>query len=71
MGSAHPMSHGNRAKNRHKAVFGNAGRFSRPAGGKMYGKKTSKKVDLRFECTICHKINVIGRSFRARRTEFV
>ena len=51
MGTAHPMSHGSRAKWRRLATMGNHGRYSRPpGGGKMYGKKQTKKTDFRFTC---------------------
>ena len=73
MGSAHPNSHGSRAQARHMARYGNHGSYSRPPikRRKMYGKKQSKKTDLRFECTVCKKKQVIGSGWRAKKVEFV
>ena len=56
MGTAHPQSHGSRAKWRHLKGMGNSGRYSRPpGGGKMYGKKQTKKTDFRYTCSQCKK----------------
>ena len=51
---------------------GNMGRYSKPAISKfkMTGKKTSKKVDLRYTCKVCNKTSVQRKGFRARRVEF-
>ena len=72
LGSAHPNSWGARAQARHKATYGNHGRYSRPPVGKwrLAGRKTSKKVDLRFECKVCKKTHIAGSSWRARKVEF-
>jgi large subunit ribosomal protein L44e len=72
MGSAHPMSQGSRAQKRHMAASGNNGRYSRPPIGKrrMFGRKNSKKVDLRFKCGTCKKSHRISEGFRARKVEF-
>jgi len=62
-----------RARRRGKARgLGNRGRYSKPAISKfkMTGKKTSKKVDLRFECKECKKQHVQNHGFRSRRVEF-
>jgi large subunit ribosomal protein L44e len=62
-----------RARRRGKARgTGNLGRYSKPAISKfkMTGKKTSKKVDLRFECKDCKKKHVQKQGFRSRRIEF-
>jgi len=48
--------------------FGNWGRFSRPSKPKMSGKKASKKVDLRFTCSVCKKTST-GTGFRAKKLE--
>ena len=52
---------------------GNLGRYSKPAitKFKMTGKKTSKKTDLRYQCTVCKKIHMQSQGLRARRVEFV
>ena len=70
MGTAHPLSHGSRAKKRHRAVYGNAGRYSKPPGGKMYNKKQSKKTDFRYECSVCKKKHSQRKGFRTKRVEF-
>ena len=62
-----------RAKRRGKARGnGNRGRYSKPAISKfkMTGKKTSKKVDLRFECKVCKKQHIQKQGYRSRRIEF-
>ncbi|HLC32461.1 MAG TPA: 50S ribosomal protein L44e [Candidatus Nanoarchaeia archaeon] len=74
-GSAHPLSFGSkkRIKHRGKLGIGNHGKYSKPAITKwrMAGRKTSKKVDLRFECSKCKKMHMIaGGGFRARKIEF-
>ncbi|MEK6822718.1 MAG: 50S ribosomal protein L44e [Nanoarchaeota archaeon] len=72
--SAHPMSYGGkmRAKLRGRRGAGNQGRYSKPPVSKwtMAGRKTSKKVDLRFECVKCKKQHIAGNSWRAKKVEF-
>jgi len=72
MGSAHPMSKGSRAQKRHMNTTGNKGRYSRPPIGRrrMFGRKNSKKVDLRFVCSVCKKAHRISSGFRAKKVEF-
>ncbi len=75
-GSAHPMGFGSkkRAKLRGEARgTGNLGRYSKPAVSKfkMGGKKTSKKTDLRYQCTACKKTHVQRKGLRAKKVEFV
>ncbi len=53
---------------------GNLGRYSKPAvtKWKMAGKKQTKKADLRYECSVCHKTHTRRRGgFRAKKVEFV
>lgn len=74
-GKPRSMTYGSkiRAKLRGKARGkGNRGRYSKPAISKfkMTGKKTSKKVDLRFTCTVCKKTHVQSKGFRAKKVEF-
>lgn len=71
-GSAHPQSYGSklRAKKRGKLGMGNMGRYSKPAGGKMYGKKQTKKTDLRYECSVCKKMHNQKQGFRTKKLEF-
>ena len=75
-GQASSLSYGSkiRAKRRGKARgFGNLGRYSKPAVTKfkMGGKKQTKKVDLRYQCTVCKKYHIQGKGFRAKRLEIV
>lgn len=72
MGSAHPQSRGKRAQRRHMATYGNHGRYSMPPIGRrrMFGRKSSKKVDLRYACTVCNKQHIAGTSTRAKKVEF-
>lgn len=70
-GTSHPLGKGSRRKKKYTHRNGNHGRYSKPKNqGKMYGQKQTKKVDLRFECSVCKKINIAGRSWRARKVEF-
>lgn len=76
MGTAHPRSHGSkyRMAERGKSTgTGNKGRMSKGAlsGWKMYGKKGSKKTDLRFTCKTCKKTNVQRKGFRAKKLELL
>lgn len=72
MGSAHPQSWGKRAQQRHKSGYGNKGRYSMPPVGRrrLFGRKTSKKVDLRYQCKVCNKLHIAGDSWRAKKVEF-
>ena len=51
---------------------GSKGRYSKPAISKfkMTGKKTSKKLDLRYTCSECKKTHVQNKGIRARKVEF-
>ena len=72
IGTAHPNSHGSRAQKRHMATTGNKGRYSRPPINRrrMSGVKSSKKIDLRFACSVCGKLHIAGSGWRARKVEF-
>ena len=62
-----------RARKRGRARgHGNLGRYSKPAVTKfkMTGKKSTKKTDLRYECSSCKKMHMQGKGFRARKVEF-
>ncbi|MBI3033953.1 50S ribosomal protein L44e [Candidatus Woesearchaeota archaeon] len=62
-----------RARKRGKARgFGNLGRYSKPAitKWKMTGKKSTKKTDLRYECSVCKKMHSQRKGFRAKKLEF-
>lgn len=52
--------------------MGNLGRLSKGAltKWKRYGKKATKKTDLRYECKECKKSHVQKKGFRAKRLEF-
>ncbi len=74
--SAHPLGYGSkkRAKLRGSARgTGNLGRYSKPAVTKfkMSGKKTTKKTDLRYQCTKCKKSHTQNKGIRAKKVEFV
>ena len=51
---------------------GNLGKLSKGAlsGWKRYGKKSSKKTDLRYECSVCKKSHAQKKGFRAKRIEW-
>lgn len=62
-----------RMKKRGKARgHGNLGRLSKGAltKWKRYGKKSTKKTDLRYECSVCKKQTVQRKGIRAKRVEF-
>ncbi len=52
---------------------GNLGRYSKPAitKFKMTGKKTTKKTDLRYTCSVCRKVHLQGGGIRAKKLEMV
>lgn len=52
--------------------YGNKGKFSRKpmSGRKMYNKKSSKKLDLRYKCLVCNKMSVQKAGFRVKKVEF-
>jgi len=58
-------------RGRGKAGAGNKGKYSRKAMGswKMFNKKSSKKADLRYKCTVCNKTTVQKKGFRAKKLE--
>ena len=73
--SPSPFSYGSkiRAKKRGAARgMGNRGRYSKPAISKfkMTGKKTSKKSDIRLQCTVCKKSHTQRKNIRAKKVEF-
>ena len=41
------------------------------SGWKMYGKKGSKKGDLRYKCEKCGKMSVQRKGFRSKKLEIV
>lgn len=70
----HPMSRGSQARMRNRGLnrgFGNQGKYSRGAisGWKMYGKKASKKTDIRYQCKVCNKMLPQKKGFRAKKVE--
>ncbi len=52
---------------------GSRGRYSKPAISKfkMTGKKTTKKTDLRYQCTECKKTHTQKKGVRTKRVEFI
>lgn len=74
-GSTHPMSKGSKKRMKRRGEArgtGNLGKLSKGAltKWKRYGKKTSKKTDLRYECKECKKKHVQRKGTRAKRIEF-
>ncbi len=51
---------------------GNRGRISKGAltKWKRYGKKATKKTDLRYECKDCKKAHAQKKGIRSKRVEF-
>lgn len=69
------LSHGSkyRAMKRGRARGkGNHGRYSKPAitQWKMTGAKTTKKTDLGYTCSVCHKTHLQRKGIRIRKLEF-
>src|SRR3989338_7777774 len=58
-----------RSKKRGLYGAGNKGKTSRGAmsGWKHYGKKSSKKVDLRYKCSVCNKTSVQNKGVRTKK----
>ncbi len=74
--NASPLTRGSKIRARLRGLargMGNKGRYSRKAVSqfKMTGKKITKKTDLRYTCTVCKKTTVQGRSYRAKKVEFI
>tara|TARA_Y100000031_G_scaffold103357_1_gene113358 strand:- start:2202 stop:2447 length:246 start_codon:yes stop_codon:yes gene_type:complete len=69
------MTYGSKVRAKRRGLargIGNRGRYSKPAitKFKMTGKKMSKKVDLRYECSKCKKQHMKSKGFRAKKIEF-
>jgi len=73
-GSAHPLGIGGKRRTGirgDRRGFGNLGKYSKPpGGGKRYGKKQTKKTDLRYTCKDCKKASTQKKGFRAKKVEF-
>ncbi len=73
-GSAHPLAKSQKVRSRFGKGMGNLGKYgSKPAISKfkMTGKKTSKKIDFRYQCMTCKKTQVQSKGQRARKVEIV
>ena len=69
------MTYGSKLRARRRGQargVGNMGRYSKPAISKfkMTGKKSTKKTDLRYECSECKKMHIQRGGFRSRKIEF-
>ena len=53
--------------------FGNKGKFSKPAiaSFKRVGKKTSKKTDFRYTCSVCKKTSTQKSGLRTKKVELI
>lgn len=72
-GQASPYGKMSKARTAFGKGHGNLGRYgSKPpvSKWKMAGKKRSKKVDIRYECTETKKQFTPRKSFRAKKVEF-
>ena len=74
--SPRTMTYGSKLRARRRGLargLGNRGRYSKPAISKfkMTGKKSSKKIDLRYTCKVCKKTHVRNNTYRAKKVEFV
>lgn len=63
---------GSRRHERRSNIHGYGG-FPQPqiSKGKKYSAKTTKKIDLRYECEKCKKKGIIGEGWRLKKVEFV
>ena len=73
--SPRAMTYGSKIRARRRGLargIGNKGRYSKPAitKFKMTGKKMSKKIDLRYECSKCKKQHMKRKGFRVKKVEF-
>ncbi|MBD3248667.1 50S ribosomal protein L44e [Candidatus Woesearchaeota archaeon] len=74
-GSSRPLGAGSKRRMRKRGEArgtGNLGKTSRGAlsSWKRYGKKTSKKTDLRYTCNECKKTHTQKKGFRSKKIEF-
>ena len=73
-GSVHTLSAGGKKRTKirgERRGFGGHGRYSKPpGGGKRYGKKATKKTDLRYTCNECKKSSTQKKGIRAKKVEF-
>lgn len=70
----HPLSLGGTKRVRMRGQrrgAGNLGRYSKPPKPKMTGKKLSKKLDLRYQCSVCKKTHCPSGGIRAKKVEMV
>ena len=73
-GAAHPLAKSAKSRTGFGKGAGNLGKYgSKPAIGKfkMTGAKTTKKLDLRYECKTCKKSSVQSSGVRAKKVEFI
>ena len=73
-GSKHPLAQFAKKRANFGKGKGNLGKYgSKPPVSKfkMTGKKTTKKCDLRYECSVCKKQSVQNKGFRSKRLELV
>lgn len=72
--ATHPISKGATKRVRMRGErrgAGNLGRYSKPAKPKMTGKKLTKKLDLRYQCSECKKSHCQSSGIRAKKVEMV
>ncbi len=73
-GSAHPLSIGSKVRTKLRGYWkgtGNLGKYSKPPKPKMVGKKTSKKTDFRYTCSVCKKTHAQKKGIRAKKVELI
>jgi large subunit ribosomal protein L44e len=73
-GATHPLAQFAKKRAGFGKGTGNLGKYgSKPPVSKfkMTGKKTSKKIDLRFECKECKKQSVQSKGIRTKKVEMV
>ena len=73
-GTTHPLSHGSEKRREFGKGMGNLGtKGSKPALSKWKrtGKKLTKKIDLRYECSVCKKKHSQRKGIRSKKLELI
>ena len=74
-GTASSLKRGSKYRMRKRGLnrgFGNQGKTSRGALGswKRYGVKSSKKINIKYECSTCKKVTIQKTGMRAKKLVF-
>lgn len=73
-GAAHPLAKAAKKRSGFGKGTGNLGKYgSKPAINKfkMTGAKTTKKIDMRYQCKECNKSSVQAKGIRCKKLEMI